>query len=101
MRALALAVVLALTQSGFAADAEYKIVRVNAGEHEIKVRLPLTDVTGKVRVKEHTPGGMDVPISPLHTELDGDDYLEWQIGYDSVDAQHPSVAEGVVFQRKG
>lgn len=84
-----------------AAEAEYKIVRVEAADHAVNVRLPLTDVTGKVRVKHRAEDGSENPVAPLRTALDGGDYLEWQIGYDTLDPHHPSVAGGIRFQRKG
>lgn len=90
-----------LCQRAFAADAEYKLVRVEPAGHFINVRLPLTDVTGKVRVKHRVAGGLGEPVSPVHTPLGGDDYLEWQIGYDTLDPNHPSVAATVRFQREG
>ena len=76
-------------------------MRVEPAAHAVNVRLPLTDVTGKVRVKHRGAEGLGEAVSPLHTVLDGSDYLEWQIGYDSLDPHHPSVATGVRFQRKG
>ncbi len=85
----------------FAADSEYKLVRVDATADRINVRLPLTDVTGKVRVKHRNPGGIEEPVAPLQTKLDDSDYLEWQIGYDTLDPYHPSLATGVRFQRRG
>lgn len=84
-----------------AADTEYKQVRIHAIGQAVNVRLPLTDVTGKVRVKARRPNGLGEPVSPLHTRLDEHDYLEWQIGYDTLDPHHPSLAIGVSFLRKG
>ncbi len=101
LRNLAGALLIALAINARGADADYKTVRIETVGDAVVVRLPLTDVTGKVRLKQRHPGGLSVPVSPLHTSLNADDFLEWQIGYDSLDAHHPSVAAGVRFQRKG
>src|ERR1017187_5421224 len=52
MRKLILTLVLTcVAWRAFCADAEYKQVLVTTGTNSVRVRLPLTDVTGKVRVK--------------------------------------------------
>lgn len=85
----------------FAADAEYKLVLVLPTNNAVLVRLPLTDVTGKVRVKEKTPDGLGIPIAPLKTMLGKKHYLEWQIGYDSPTTNSPSSVPQIHFTRKG
>ena len=67
----------------------------------MRVRLPLTDVTGKVRVKEKSAGGFGLPVAPSKTVLGENDYLEWQIGYDIPNTNSPSVVPEIKFQRKG
>jgi hypothetical protein len=84
-----------------AADADYKQVLVFSGTNFVRVRLPLTDVTGKVRVKEKTPDGFGVPIAPSKTPLGKKHYLEWQIGYDTPDAKDLTVVPEIKFTRKG
>ncbi|MBI3875782.1 MAG: R.Pab1 family restriction endonuclease [Verrucomicrobia bacterium] len=83
------------------ADTEYKQVRIEVAGESVRVRLPLTDVTGKVRPKEQTTDGEGEPIAPTKTPLGAKHYLEWQIGYDTRDANAPNVAKGVRFERKG
>jgi hypothetical protein len=85
----------------FAADAEYKLVLVSPTNNAVLVRLPLTDVTGKVRVKEKTPDGFGIPIAPSKTTLGKKHYLEWQIGYDSPTTNSPSSVPQIHFTRKG
>ena len=85
----------------FAADAEYKLVLVIPTNDVVLVRLPLTDVTGKVRVKERTPDGFGIPIAPSKTALGKKHYLEWQIGYDSPTTNSPSSVPQIHFTRKG
>jgi len=47
----------------FCADADYKLVRIAALTNAMRVRLPLTDVTGKVRVKEKSFDGFGRPVA--------------------------------------
>ena len=84
-----------------AADTEYKLVRVESIADAVRVRLPLTDVTGKVRPKERTADGNGEPIAPTKSKLAEKHYLEWQIGYDSRDPAAPNVVKEVSFVRRG
>ena len=84
-----------------AAEAEYKLVLVIPTNNAVLVRLPLTDVTGKVRVKEKTPDGFGIPVAPSKTALGKKHYLEWQIGYDSPDTNSPTSVPHINFTRKG
>ncbi len=86
---------------GLAADAEYKLVRIDTLTNAVRVRLPLTDVTGKVRVKEKTRDGFGLPVAPSKTSLGKEYYLEWQIGYDSPNTNSPSSVPEIHFVRKG
>ena len=95
------ALALFCSLSLFAADAEYKLVLVIPTNNTVLVRLPLTDVTGKVRVKEKTPDGFGIPIAPSKTVLGKKHYLEWQIGYDSPTTNSPSSVPQIHFTRKG
>lgn len=83
------------------ADADYKQVRVEVIEKAVRVRLPLTDVTGKVRPKQRTDDGYGEPIAPTKTKLGAKHYIEWQIGYDSRDTNAPNVVKEIRFERKG
>lgn len=84
---------------GRAAPADYKNVLVDAKTGVVEVRLPLTDVTGSARVKRRSADGFGVPIAPSKSELDASCYLEWQIGYDTTDANDVSVVSQVTFKR--
>ena len=103
--ALRIIAALALTfiwlSSAVAADTEYKQVRIEAAEQAVRVRLPLTDVTGKVRAKTRTPDGYGEALAPTKTALGQKHYLEWQIGYDTRDADAPNVVKEIQFVRKG
>ncbi len=88
-----------LTIACFAEDSSTVLIKT-AGD-AVEIRLPLTAVTSKVRVKKRTDDGYGEPIAPKQTVLDKTCYLEWQIGYDTPDKNAPTIADGVVFQRKG
>ena len=84
-----------------AADTEYRLVRIEAAGEAVRVRLPLTDVTGKVRAKTRTPDGYGEALAPTKTALGQKHYLEWQIGYDTREANAPNVVKEIQFVRKG
>jgi len=90
-----------LVLSAVGADTDYKSVLVSAGTNFIRVRLPLTDVTGKVRVKEKSSDGFGLPIAPSRVALGEKHYLEWQIGYDLPNTNSPSVVPEIKFVRNG
>jgi hypothetical protein len=90
-----------LTPPSFGETAAYKHVLVSVTTNAVRVRLPLTDVTGKVRVKEKTADGFGLPVAPAKTALDQNFYLEWQIGYDTPDTNSPSVVPEIHFLRRG
>src|ERR1017187_8815243 len=83
------------------ADAEYKLVLVSTTTNAVRVRLPLTAVTGQVRVKEKSSDGFGLPIAPSKTSLGKKHYLEWQIGYDIPNTNSPSVVPEIKFVRNG
>src|ERR1035441_10175474 len=92
---------ICLTFHAFCADAEYKFVRIETLTNAVRVRLPLTDVTGKVRVKEKSSDGFGLPVAPSKISLDKKRYLEWQIGYDIPNTNSPSVVPEIKFLRNG
>ncbi len=99
--AVILFALICLSVRALAADAEYKQVRIETLTNSVRVRLPLTDVTGKVRVKRQTATGFGVPVAPTRTSLGQKDYLEWQIGYDSPNTNSPTALPWLQFQRRG
>ncbi len=90
-----------LTLQAFGAATHYKQVLVEAHGNAVRIRLPLTDVTGKVRVKEKSAGGFGLPVAPKQTALGRRHYLEWQIGYDIPGTNSPSVVPQIKFTRDG
>jgi R.Pab1 restriction endonuclease len=96
-----LATLLALTWPAFCAEANYKLVLVDPHTNAIRVRLPLTDVTGKVRVKEKSADGFGLPVAPSKIPLGKKHYLEWQIGYDTPNINDPTAVPQIKFIRNG
>jgi R.Pab1 restriction endonuclease len=92
---------IACAWCGFCADADYKQVLISTTTNSIRVRLPLTDVTGKVRVKEKSSDGFGLSVAPMKTLLDEKYYLEWQIGYDIPNTNSPSVVPEIKYLRNG
>ncbi len=84
-----------------AADTEYRLIRVEAAGQAVRVRLPLTDVTGKVRPKQRTDDGNGEALAPTKTVIGAKQYLEWQISYDTRDAAAPNVVKEIQFTRRG
>jgi R.Pab1 restriction endonuclease len=103
MRKLAviLLTLVSLALRALGAGADYKQVLIFTHGDSIRVRLPLTDVTGKVRVKEMAPGGFGIPVAPTKTLLGKGHYLEWQIGYDLPGTNSPSVVRQIHFLHNG
>jgi hypothetical protein len=97
----AILAIIGLAFRVFCADADYKQVLIFTNGNSVRVRLPLTDVTGKVRVKEMSPDGFGFPVAPSKTVLGERHYLEWQIGYDIPNTNSPSVVPQIKFQRNG
>jgi len=83
------------------ANADYKQVLIFTTGDSVRVRLPLTDVAGKVRMKEKSSDGFGLPIAPSKSILDGKHYLEWQIGYDIPNTNSPTVVPEIKFIRNG
>ncbi len=67
----------------------------------IKIVLPITTPTGKVRVKRPVSGFISEPVAPRRTPIGADDYLEWQISYDTDSLHEPSVLKDVVLNKRG
>ena len=91
----------ALAFHAFCANANYKLVLVSTTTNAVRVRLPLTDVTGKVRVKEKSSDGFGQPVAPSKVSLGKKHYLEWQIGYDIPNTNSPTVVPEIKYIRNG
>jgi len=60
---------------------------------EIRVAIPLTATSGKVRIKRRSVlNEYGIPVATCQTELTQNCYIEWQIGYDVVTAEKEKLA---------
>ena len=66
---------------------------------QIIVSLPITTPTGKVRVKRPVAGYAAEPVACRSLPMMADDYLEWQISYDTDELDDPSVLHEVVLNK--
>jgi hypothetical protein len=68
----------------------------------IKIGLPLTNPTGKIRVKEKSKiYDYGKPFATRQNIINNNCYLEWQIGYDSLYPDAEGVVREIKFIRKG
>ena len=56
--------------------------------------------TSKVRVKRLEDGLISTPVACRSFEIEENDYLEWQIGYDTADLHQPSIMKDVILQKE-
>lgn len=62
-----------------------KIVKVDKDNENITVAIPLTEHTGKARVKSRNIWyGYGNPVATRNNNFESNFYIEWQIGYDIV-----------------
>lgn len=71
------------------------------GSHII-IGLPLTNPTGKIRVKKKdSKFDFGRPIATRQSAVDEKCYIEWQIGYDNPHPREPGVINEVTFFTRG
>lgn len=80
--------------------------KVCDSESELKVVLPLTQPTGKIRIKERSFfSDYGTPVAARQTRLGLSHYAEWQIGYDLEDTEtnraHTTLTENTFVNYKG
>jgi hypothetical protein len=75
--------------------------RITVGQDNLLVGLPLTNPTGKIRVKrragEHDFGQ---PFSARQNPIDANCYIEWQIGYDNEKSTDPEVVKEIWYEKE-
>ena len=98
---IAVFVFICFTFRAHCADVDYRQVFVSENYGSVRVRLPLTYLTGKVRVKEKAFSSIGIPVAPTKTLLGDKFYIEWQIGYDIPDTNSPTVVPEIKFTRNG
>jgi len=69
-------------------------------DKSLQISLPITTPTGKVRVKRPVEGGESEPVPCRSVPMQANDYLEWQISYDTDSLNTPSVLPHVVLNKE-
>ncbi len=75
-------------------------MKINIQDKEIIINLPITTPTGKVRVKRPVEGFAPEPVACRSKHILENDYLEWQIGYDTDNLHEPSIIKNPPIQKK-
>lgn len=63
--------------------------------------LPVTAPTSKVRAKRPRAGRQAEPLATKQTAFSPEDYLEWQISYDTTDPEFTTALRDLSFQKEG
>lgn len=66
-------------------------MKINIKDSKIIIDLPITTPTVKVRVKRPIEGFAPEPVACRSKDILENDYLEWQIGYDTENLNEPSI----------
>ncbi len=60
-----------------------RIAELDPSKRTITIEVPLTEPTGKVRIKERTSyTEFGIPVATRRKPFNSNMYVEWQIGYD-------------------
>lgn len=72
--------------------------KISIENGQLVIRLPLTNPTGKIRVKRKSLySNYGLPISPRKTKFTDKDYVEWQISYATKNPPEDSKVEDIVI----
>lgn len=72
--------------------------RINIKSGKLIIELPLTNPTGKIRVKRRSPTlNYGFPIATKRESFTKDDYVEWQISYATQNPPEESKVEEIVI----
>ena len=67
----------------------------------VVVRLPMTEPTGKTRVKRPQEDAESAPVASRSAPMCDGDYLEWQISYYTEEEADASIVPGVILRQGG
>ena len=73
--------------------------QIDETQKQIAIFLPMTTPTGKARVKRPIPGQQAEPVATRQKTLEPDDYIEWQIAYETSNPDEPSALAKVQFSK--
>ena len=71
--------------------------QIDETRKQIAIFLPMTTPTGKARVKRPIPGQQAEPVATRRKTVEPDDYIEWQIAYETSNPDEPSALAKVQF----
>ena len=71
--------------------------QINETRKQIAIFLPMTTPTGKARVKRPIPGQQAEPVATRRKTVEPEDYIEWQIAYETINPDEPSALTKVQF----
>lgn len=91
---------MVVKSSGASAVCTIFIMNYKTKDSAIIITLPITTPTGKVRVKRPVPGFASNPVACRSEPIQSEDYLEWQISYDTENLHEPSVVKKVVLRKE-
>ena len=74
-------------------------VKASVQASSLIVTLPLTGTTSKIRVKRPIDGFESEPVACRKKAIQPQDYLEWQIGYDTDSASEPTALKQVAITK--
>jgi len=66
----------------------------------IVVELPITSPTSKFRLKRPVDGFISEPVACRSAEIKENDYIEWQISYDTDNLHEESIVKKVVMHKE-
>lgn len=78
------------------------MISANSQDECLDIRLPLTNPTGKIRVKcRNDSSEFGKPFYTRRQSIEYSCYMEWQISYDTEDKDKNGVVSNINFLRKG
>lgn len=75
--------------------------KIYVEDRKLIVKLPLTNPTGKIRVKRRGKlSNYGIPIATRKEAFRENDYIEWQISYATKNPPNESKVEGIILNRQ-
>jgi hypothetical protein len=73
---------------------------ISAENGRLIIKLPLTNPTGKIRVKRRSKTNYGIPIPTRKTSFTNEDYVEWQISYATQNPPETSKVEDIIINNE-
>ena len=75
-------------------------MEIETTKNTIILHFPLTTPTGKIRVKRPIEGQIAQPVAVRSFAIEQDDYLEWQISYDTETPMESTVVKELILNKE-